>query len=481
MGVLSGRCAPSLPGLITLALLLICAPAGCGRSSSTNVVGPSPSKCAVSLSNNTPEVPAAGGAGVITVTAQRECVWSAHADAAWITLSGTSGQGTAAVAYTVVANPNGTLRRGQVTVSEQNLEIVQVAAPCRYVVAPSVLEVGASGGEVSVNLTAPGGCAWRARSDVSWVSRTAPAEGDGSATLRLTVAQNTGELRRGTVTVAGVSVQVRQVGSGVPTPSPGPVPVPPTCSYTVSPDRVIARPSGEQAIINVTAQDGCVWTASSSVGWIAASGGGTGSGSVILAIGPNAGSVRTGTATVAGKTVTIQQEASRTSCTYDIKPTYYDAGRGPDDIRVSVTAPSGCAWTATSPAGWVTVVAGGSGSGDGTVRLLVQANDGPERRTDLTIAGSTFRLRQYGCSASIKPTWYHAGRGPDDISITVTADNGCSWTATSTVSWVTVDEGRSGSGKGTVRLLVESNSGAKRSVTLNIAGQAFALRQSGSN
>ena len=150
-------------------------------------------------------------------------------------------------------------------------------------------------------------------------------------------------------------------------------------------------------------------------------------------------------------------------------------------MRVSVTAPSGCAWTATSPAGWVTVVAGGSGSGDGTVRLLVQANDGPERRTDLTIAGSTFRLRQYGCSASIKPTWYHAGRGPDDISITVTADNGCSWTATRTVSWVTVDEGRSGSGKGTVRLLVESNSGAERSVTLNIAGQAFALRQSGSN
>ena len=68
MGVLSGRFAPSLPGLITLALLLICAPAGCGRSSSTNVVGPSPSKCAVSLSNNMPEVPAAGGGGVITVS-----------------------------------------------------------------------------------------------------------------------------------------------------------------------------------------------------------------------------------------------------------------------------------------------------------------------------------------------------------------------------------------------------------------------------
>jgi hypothetical protein len=113
------------------------------------------------------------------------------------------------------------------------------------------------------------------------------------------------------------------------------------------------------------------------------------------------------------------------------------------------------------------------------VRLLVEANNGSERRADLTIAGVTFRLRQYGCSTSIKPTWYHAGRGRDDISIAVTAEDGCTWTAASTVSWVTVTEGRTGSGDGTVRLAVEPNSGDDRAVTLNIAGHRFDLRQSG--
>jgi hypothetical protein len=179
--------------------------------------------------------------------------------------------------------------------------------------------------------------------------------------------------------------------------------------------------------------------------------------------------------------VTVEQGAPRTSCTYEIKPTYYDAGRGPDDIRVSVDAPGGCAWTATSPADWVTVAEGRSGSGDGAVRLRVEANNGPERTANLTIAGSTFRLRQYGCSTTIKPNSYHSGRGPDQISIAVKAEGGCTWTAASTVSWVSVAEGRTGSGDGTVRLVVQPNSGDERRVTLVIAGHSFELRQSGSD
>ena len=96
--------------------------------------------------------------------------------------------------------------------------------PRRHVaiaVTPSTVEADAAGGEVSVTLTAPGGCTWRARSDTSWVSRTVPAEGTGSATVRLTVAPNTGELRRGTVTIAGVTVQVRQAGPARPRAHPG--------------------------------------------------------------------------------------------------------------------------------------------------------------------------------------------------------------------------------------------------------------------
>ena len=98
----------------------------------------------------------------------------------------------------------------------------------------------------------------------------------------------------------------------------------------------------------------------------------------------------------------------------------------------------------------------------------------------MTIAGITFTLLQNGlCSFEIKPGYYDAGRGPDDILIKVTAQTGCTWTAASGVSWVTVAQGASGSGDGTVRLIVQPNGGAARAVTLTIAGQPFALTQAG--
>ena len=208
------------------------------------------------------------------------------------------------------------------------------------------------------------------------------------------------------------------VGSGRARALPGADnrPPQPTCSFTVSPTRVTARSAGEQAVVNVTAQEGCAWTASSSVAWVAVDGGGTGPGSLRLAISANAGNARTGTVTVAGKTVTIEQEAARTSCTYEIKPTSYDAGRGPDDIRVSVTAPGGCAWTATSPAEWVTVAAGRSGSGDGTVRLRVDREQrtgaacGPDHRGSHVPTPPERVLHQH--QAQLVPRRAGSGRHP---------------------------------------------------------------------
>ncbi len=107
----------------------------------------------------------------------------------------------------------------------------------------------------------------------------------------------------------------------------------------------------------------------------------------------------------------------------------------------------------------------------------------PEFSSPVTIAGITFTLRQEGAvcteSARIKPTHYHAGRGPDDVRVDVSAEAGCSWTAVSPASWVTVVEGSTGTGDGTVRLQIQPNSGERRSVTLTIAGQPFELQQDG--
>jgi len=230
----------------------------------------------------------------------------------------------------------------------------------------------------------------------------------------------------------------------------------------------------------VTSAQGCAWNATRGVNWIDVVSGssGSGNGSVAVNIDRNGGAARTGSITVASQTVTIEQAgAAAPPCTYAIKPTSYNAGRGPDTITINVTAGAGCPWSTRNDATWVTVDAGSTGSGNGTVRLLVQANSGSERSTTVTIASQPFALHQEGCSYKIKPNSYHAGRGPDDVDIDVTTDAGCTWTASSSVNWVTVVEGATGTGKGKVRLLVQANDGPARTVVLTIAGQPFELRQ----
>src|SRR5215213_3838553 len=98
---------------------------GCSGTATTNVVAPSTSKCQVSVTNSVASVPAAGGSGNLTVSTNRDCSWSAHSDASWITLSSAEGQGPAAVNYTVTANANATPRQGGVVVEEQRVVVSQ--------------------------------------------------------------------------------------------------------------------------------------------------------------------------------------------------------------------------------------------------------------------------------------------------------------------------------------------------------------------
>jgi hypothetical protein len=64
---------------------------------------------------------------------------------------------------------------------------------------------------------------------------------------------------------------------------------------------------------------------------------------------------------------------------------------------VAVTVSAGCAWTAASNVSWITVTAGASGSGNGTVAYSVAANTtGPTRTGTLTIASQTVTVTQAG-------------------------------------------------------------------------------------
>jgi hypothetical protein len=63
-------------------------------------------------------------------------------------------------------------------------------------------------------------------------------------------------------------------------------------------------------------------------------------------------------------------------------------------VRIRVSAERSCSWTVTDVPSWVTVTEGSSGSGDGNVRLRVDANFGPARSATIRIGGQPFELRQ---------------------------------------------------------------------------------------
>jgi uncharacterized protein (TIGR03437 family) len=150
---------------------------------------------------------------------------------------------------------------------------------------------------------------------------------------------------------------------------------------------------------------------------------------------------------------------------------------------VSVTAGPGCAWTAASNANWITLTSAAGGSGSGAVSYSVAANPGADPRTGtITIAGQTFTVTQGGaCKYGISPANQSFPPTGGAGTMAVTASTACSWTASSPVSWVRITAGASGTANGTVSFSVASNNTTTtaRSTTLTVAGQSFAISQTG--
>jgi hypothetical protein len=86
----------------------------------------------------------------------------------------------------------------------------------------------------------------------------------------------------------------------------------PACSFTLSPTSQSFDGAGGTGNVSVQTSTGCFWTAASNVTWITVTSGasGTGNGTVVYQVQPNpTGLARTGTLTIAGQTVTVNQTA----------------------------------------------------------------------------------------------------------------------------------------------------------------------------
>jgi M6 family metalloprotease-like protein len=84
------------------------------------------------------------------------------------------------------------------------------------------------------------------------------------------------------------------------------------------------------------------------------------------------------------------------------------------------------------------------------------------------------------CTYSISPASrsFDASGGASGISVSTTA--GCTWTATSNASWISITSGDSGTGSGTVNYFVAANTiTSSRTGTMTVAGQTFTVNQMG--
>lgn len=164
-------------------------------------------------------VPAAGGSGVLQVTAAGGCSWTAASDAGWITIAwGSSATGAGTVLYTVAPNPSPAPRTGTLTVADQLFAITQEGgSPCTYALSPTSQSFSAAGGTGTVSISAPGGCAWNAASNAAWIAVQSGSSGAGSGAVGFSVSPNAGTSQRtGTLTIAGSTFTVTQAGASGP-------------------------------------------------------------------------------------------------------------------------------------------------------------------------------------------------------------------------------------------------------------------------
>lgn len=274
--------------------------------------------------------------------------------------------------------------------------------------------------------------------------------------------------------------------SATSTVTPGPDPVA-KCQVSLATPATVDAGGGSGSLA-ITTQPECAWDVSSNVNWISAfaPASGQGSGNVSFRVTANEGSAsRDGMIVVNGEQARISQRAP---CRYDVRPSSQSVEADGGSGSIAVTTASDCSWTAAADSSWIALTSS-SGTGSGTVNYTVGPNPGSTRSGEIVIANQRSTITQAGigapppaCNATISPTSQSiAAAGGAGTPVTVSAPSTCRWTATSSVSWITIGSGASGTGNGTVTFTVANNTGAERTGTLSIAGRAFTVTQGGSS
>ena len=440
----------------------------------TFTVSQSGSACSFTTNPTSANYSAAANTGSVSLTASSgSCPWTVASGAPWLSVtSATSGTGSATVSYSVAANSTLTARSGTLSIADQTFTVFQDAATCAFSISPASAALNSLANTGAVSVTAsPAGCSWSATSNADWISILSGASGAGNGSVSYSVPPNPDAISRtGTLTIAGQVFSIAQAGAA--------------CSFTLLPTTSAPPAAGGTLTVSLQASHpSCAWSAVSNTPWLAVSppASGTGSGTLTYVVAPNPDlTQRTGSLTVGGSEFLVAQAAG--ACQFTVNPLSGTFDAGAHSSTVAVTAShSSCSWTAASPAPWVTIASGGTGTGSVTFQVAANATS-QSRTTNLTVAGNTVRIDQEAPSCSFALSAESASVGPAGgaLTVNVITSGNCFWTSVSSVPWIVVTSGAAGSGAGSVGFNVASNPTlGERAGALTIAGRTFTVQQTG--
>src|SRR6185503_8227050 len=364
----------------------------------------------------------------------------------WVTTIA-SGHGTSNITYSVAANPDPVERTNVLLIGNPTLgapaafTIVQHAVNCDYSVSPRGTSRGYGAATGVVSLTTGPTCPWTIEITNSWISIAPPLDGVGTTTnVTYMLDANPAAIQRvGYVTVVGVLTNV----SFVITQQAA------LCNFSIKPSGRTHGHGAVTAAVDVTVAEGCPFTVINTNPWVSiveingiplsnsgpSTNAASGKGSVKYALQANAtGIERSGVITIDGLSFTVAQLA--VDCDYTLSASGASHGSGVENGSIGVNTTSICQWDVFNTNGWITILTGASGTGNGTVTYSVSSNLVLAPRSGvLTIAGENFTVSQaaFTCSYKCVPDDRTNGHGATiGTAVAINAAAGCVWNITKT-------------------------------------------------
>lgn len=329
-----GRPPRTIRALVVAAFVGIGLPVACNQ----NPTAPTNCTAAVAVTPGT-NISASSATLTATISIGSGCTWTASTSAAFLQIaSASSGTGPGSVQVQVQAN-SGTARNGTITVGGVGVVISQAASPqpnCTFSVSSTATAVPLTGGQVAFTVVTSSECQWTASTTDPFVTILSGASNTGTNSAIVAIAANIGPARSATVLVAGTPMNV-----GQPASAPG------QCGF-VTPAVINVDWAFSIRSFFMTSPPGitCAWTATANEPWLQVVSALSGTGDVLVSLRAytNGGFNRTGTISIAGNNVVINQGAYTSPCAFTVSPTNITISSSAQSVsvHVHVTQGNGC-------------------------------------------------------------------------------------------------------------------------------------------